>query len=51
MPLVHFKSVMSDISAHHSSSVAVEPVSVWKLGLVVLAIWFNKALEVSEGLL
>lgn len=47
-PLVHFKSVRGNKRWEVHGSVAVQPVAVWKLRLVVLAIWFDERLQVTN---
>ena len=51
VPLVHLESVVSDGSRQVSSGVTMKTVAIRQLRLVVLTIWLDEGLNVSEWLL
>jgi len=48
VPLVHFQSVVGNISRQIHGWITMESISIWKLRFVVLTIWFNEWVNMSH---
>ena len=49
VPLMQLNRVLSEGSTEGGCGVTVHTVTLWHLGLVIIPIWFNEALNVSHG--